>query len=430
MPPAGLRIDSLAATNFMATIAAKTRAGVPTAALLRRVATHSSQLSLRCRTLATGAAALPPLVSPPSSSTVAYIRCAQCQKPLAEPRVCGNCMGVAYCSEACQRAHAHVAHNSEECDNFKRYMSRDVRVSLPQPEPAWLRTAMDHRGDESYSDVLEKMGVHGESAFRLLSGDQGAPSPHRHLIEPIEGGRHVAAGSAPATSWAKYYEARDLVPDTPVAVLLSFPLTLYHIITLHQQQPPAAAADAADASPPTPIRVHYLGPEKEAFLLPLFRELSALLPAAHLEVAMIGPVAFDLPNKPLVVDGSDGGRLTVSIHRGAYHTLAREGDLPFGGKADVVVALNAGLAALGYGWAPTLDILAKRKTPFYVTDYSEYSIDKAVGFAEARGLHLTSPVSLNPFRAPLRQPLVAGGSVGFPWLSNGFVAGFNTNGGV
>jgi hypothetical protein len=35
-------------------------------------------------------------------------------------------------------------------------------------------------------------------------------------------------------------------------------------------------------------------------------------------------------------------------------------------------------------------------------------------------------VELNPFRAPLRQGLVAGGSVGFPWLSNGFIAGFNT----
>ena len=33
-------------------------------------------------------------------------------------------------------------------------------------------------------------------------------------------------------------------------------------------------------------------------------------------------------------------------------------------------------------------------------------------------------VGLNPFRMPLRQGLVNGGSVGFPWLSNGFVAGF------
>lgn len=38
---------------------------------------------------------------------------------------------------------------------------------------------------------------------------------------------------------------------------------------------------------------------------------------------------------------------------------------------------------------------------------------------------LTHPVAVNPFRAPLRQPRVNGGSVGFPWLSNGFIAGLN-----
>ena len=56
--------------------------------------------------------------------------------------------------------------------------------------------------------------------------------------------------------------------------------------------------------------------------------------------------------------------------------------------------------------------------------FRRYSAEKAVAFAEARGLRLASPIALNPFRAPLRQPLVAGGSVGLPWLSNGFLAGF------
>ena len=59
------------------------------------------------------------------------------------------------------------------------------------------------------------------------------------------------------------------------------------------------------------------------------------------------------------------------------------------------------------------------------SSYSEYSAEKALTTAEKSGLHCTSSIELNPFRAPLRQPLVAGGSVGFPWISNGFVAGFN-----
>ena len=392
------------------------------------IPTRVVRSALRHSSSSSSAAALPALVSPPDGS-VAFTRCAQCQKPLiaAEAKVCGGCHCVAYCSEACQRAHHHAVH-SKECESFKRYATRDVRVTLPHPEPAWLATAMDHAGDKSYYDVLEQLDVHLDPAFRLLCGSQGAPSPHHYMAEAIAGGQPIAADSAPVTSWSDYYSARGLVPE-PTAALLSFPLTLYHILALHQQQHPAPLP--ADGTPPSPLRVHYLGPEKEIFLMPLFRELVELLPSTHLEVAMIGPVAFDLPPKPLVYEGAAGGSLTITVHRGAYHTLAREGQLPNRGQADVVVALNAGLAAAGYGWAATLELLAKKAalgkpTPLYVTDYSDYSIDKAVAFAEARGLALTSPVSLNPFRAPLRQPLVAGGSVGFPWLSNGFLVGFNT----
>jgi hypothetical protein len=63
-----------------------------------------------------------------------------------------------------------------------------------------------------------------------------------------------------------------------------------------------------------------------------------------------------------------------------------------------------------------------RRTPFAFTDYSEYSADKGAALAERHGLRLSAPVQLNPFRAPLRTPRVARGAVGFPWLSNGFIA--------
>ena len=90
-----------------------------------------------------------------------------------------------------------------------------------------------------------------------------------------------------------------------------------------------------------------------------------------------------------------------------------------------VVALNAGLAAPGYNWSPTLALLQRQKTPFFFSDYSEYSADKAMALAETHGMPVAQPVIINPFRAPARQPRVVGGAVGFPWLSNGFLAGFN-----
>ena len=350
-------------------------------------------------------AAAPPLVSPPNDA-VAFLRCTYCQKPLSEPLVCGGCMCVSYCGPACQRAHRAAVHE-KECESFGRYARRDVRVELPT-NPTWLRTAMDHRGDMTYCELLEQMGAH-DGAYKLMCGCQGAPSPHRHLIEPLDGTALPAIEKV--ESWADYYDARGLPLDSPVAALLSFPMTLFHVLTRHL--PPPADLEK-------PLKVHYLGPEKELFLWPLFGELAQLMPEIKLDIEMIGPVAFDLP-RPQTFHGSRGGHVRLQAHRGAYHAVA--GELP---RADVVVALNAGLAASGYGWKPTVDLIGKRGTPFFLTDYSEYSADKAADLAVSRGLSLSVPVELNPWRAPLRQPLVAGGSVAFPWLSNGFLAGFNS----
>jgi len=180
---------------------------------------------------------------------------------------------------------------------------------------------------------------------------------------------------------------------------------------------------AATASDAPPLRIHYLGPEKELFLLPLWAEVAALLPAAKLEVEMIGPVACELPTHPKRFDGAGGGYVTITARRGAYHALAREGEVR--PDADLVIGLNAGLAASGYNWGPTIELIQRRGVPLCITDYSEYSAERAAAFAVKHGMKLSLPVTLNPFRAPLRQPLVGGGTVRFPWISNGFLAGLN-----
>lgn len=147
------------------------------------------------------------------------------------------------------------------------------------------------------------------------------------------------------------------------------------------------------------------------------------MPSTTLTLDMVGPVDVDLP--PTVrYEGGRGGSVTIHAHggeQGWYHRYAEP--LP---PPDVAIALNAGLAAREYHWSPSLTLLQRRKTPFFFTDYSEYSLEKGVARAEAHGLGLTQPPTLNPFRAPLRQPLVNHGSIGFPWVSNGFLAGFNS----
>ena len=75
----------------------------------------------------------------------------------------------------------------------------------------------------------------------------------------------------------------------------------------------------------------------------------------------------------------------------------------------------------------TLRHLQQRAIPFVFSDYSEQSVEKGLAFARHHAAMAPScGVRLNPFRAPMRLPLVDGGSVGHPTLSNGFFAAFNT----
>ena len=354
---------------------------------------------------------LPPLVKP--NGTVAFLCCQVCEKPVAEPSVCSGCHAVCYCSQMCQLADAV---HEEECAAYARHMSTDVRVRLDGDDPEWLKRAMDHRCDETWCDLIERMGVHDDDAYGLICGcTMPGPSPRmvcQVVPDETETANPANANVAPLSSWAEYYRTRArLPPESPLALLLSWPLTVYLGLSL------AGLTHVTERE----VVVHYLGPEKEVMILPLFAELAFLCPAVALRIEMIGPLGIALP-PPALYEGSAGGHVNVSVRRGLYHEL----DLP---RPDLAVAPNAGLAIEGYGdrWPLTLRHLAERNIPFVFTDYSEQSMEKGLAFA-ARRCAMPPPtigVTLNPFRAPMRLPMVHGGSVGFPTLSNGFYAAFN-----
>ena len=357
---------------------------------------------------------LPPLVKPPNSAqSVAFLRCQVCEVRVAEPTVCSGCLAVCYCSQMCQVADA--AHEAD-CAAFARHMTTDVRVRLvgvDEEEPSWVRVAMDHRCEMSWCELLERLGVHEDPAYGLLCGcTMPGPTPVQ-VCEGVEA-QELSADAPPLTNWAAYYAARTLLPLTsPRALLLTWPLTVYLALSI------LGLTTCTERE----IVVHYLGPEKEVMMLPLFAELAVLCPALALRVEMIGPLGIALP-PPMLFEGAHGGHVSVSVRRGLYHTL----DLP---SPDLAVAPNAGLSIEGYAdrWPPTLYHIQQRRIPFLFTDYSEQSVEKAIAFAERRcGLTPSIGVTLNPFRQPLRLPCVNGGSVGHPTLSNGFYAAFNLTG--
>ena len=383
----------------------------------------------------------------PRDNDVKFVRCIACGQSLdpAAALLCGGCFAVSYCSAECASRHAVNGHTAADCEEHARYMRTDVSVKLgadDAPRPRWLATAMGHRSDIGLRETLEAMGVFcptdPQSPYRVLSGCAPFDSVAA-LTSASELGAAFAAAAArtaeaPAVGvddWASYYSHRGLSVDSPLATLLTFPLTVYHVLRTVGLDRRAGGLDER------PIRVHLLGAEKELAFSPLFAEVARLLPAGEneavggrsgVEVDMVCGGTVDAEALSRLSAAAErataacDGRVAVRAVGGDgkwYHDVADGLDAP-----DVAIALNAGLAVPSYEWAPTLRRLGM--TPFFFTDYSEYSAERGAAFAQRHGMRLSVPVRLNPFRMPLRQGLVNGGSVGFPWVSNGFVAGFNT----
>ena len=203
------------------------------------------------------------LVCPPAGSVV-FLRCQLCQARVKKPQVCAGCCAVCYCSEACARKdREHLT----ECANTARHMACDVSVSLPE-EPAWLvatgmsPSAGPRHSDVEWCDLLEAAGLH-DNIYCVLCGCVCPSSPHCYVPNPLAGLVDYPSGDEPdiqsrepppeLCSWASYYEWRGLPSDAPVALLLAWPLTVYHCLVR------LGLASITDR----PITIHYLGPEKE-----------------------------------------------------------------------------------------------------------------------------------------------------------------------
>ena len=371
------------------------------------------------------AAEASPLITPPADCSTAFIRCQHCQKPVKKPKLCAGCQAVAYCGPICFAAD--TEHHGE-CSSYARHMQRDVGVSLPGA-PAWVSMALGHRANMDWCSLLEGVGIHDDT-YGLLCGCVRPANPHRSVPNPLDlvadpAAKVASHDAAPPVlwTWADYYAWRGLPSDSTVALLLSWPLTVFFSLSR------LGLAGLKRA-----VTVHYLGPEKEVMFLPMMLQaLSELLPAASLNIEMVGPLGIALPAS-MTRGGALGGSITIKVHRGLYHAVG----LP---KPDVAIAPNAGLSVVGYGdrWPETLRYIHDSCIPFVFTDYSEQSVEKGLALAANRfgmvpssgsstpgGDAASTGVILNPFRMPLREPLVRGGAVGFPTVSNGFLAAFHT----
>lgn len=170
-------------------------------------------------------------------------------------------------------------------------------------------------------------------------------------------------------SWEDYYKLRGLPPTSLAALLLTFPLTIYHGLMKFC----AAQLMIAASSRSRRLRIHVVGVEKELAFLDMFDELFRLVSPSGIKLDLVFVVRGDMmpPEcKDMEIGGRTGGH-TMRVVSGTYNdSLSPEFDC--GGRPDVVFALNAGLFAYD-SWSFVTDYIEETGVTAVFTDYNEYA---------------------------------------------------------
>ncbi|WVZ65931.1 hypothetical protein U9M48_015217 [Paspalum notatum var. saurae] len=334
-------------------------------------------------------------------------------------RRCGGCGAVSYCSRAHQIIHWSV--HKEECERFAEQM-RHINLLSQFPFTFLEPPALIHGFPSARCFLLQSIKLHQRglwksecicgpdvaSAEDLKSSQQILQSLMLFLLlYSIAAEWNLQSSLCPCTepenpvrsvleSWEDYYQWRSLPMHSPVAVILHWPLTLYHCLQLSRLQTPRC--DGEDT-----LCIHYLGalfhllccvlmrmcttdfchldaplatlmskgPEKELLQLAAFGELRALFPGIQIHIELVGPEVPKSRDGEIVnisryarcsdesccckssIDSEDLSctAVTLKLWNGLYHE--RCSDIMKVSNPHLIVAPNAGVAAYP-SWMPTI----------------------------------------------------------------------------
>lgn len=242
----------------------------------------------------------------------------------------------------------------------------------------------------------------------------------------------VSPMSKSLSSWKDYFEWRCIPLHSPVALLLHWPLTIYHATRV-------AVARMLTPEINNELCIHYLGPEKELHQLAVFGELLALFPGVQVHIELVGPAIPQYRDGERInlnsfahctdinckckslnenVNNGTNSRVTLQLRRGFYHDRYR--DIAKDSFPHLVIAPNAGLAAYS-SWLPTIELIKEIKVPAVFSDYCEEACHLAAScISTVPGFHFKLPIQLNPFRQPM---VVEDSALFLPCYSNCFLFG-------
>jgi len=382
--------------------------------------------------------------------------CIHCRRPAS--RLCSGCQGVYFCDlpRRCQEeAWSHVC----QCPVWKFYTKRREELAAI-PLGRWVQELASRPfqvSDQPYRDYLTRTGLLNECKDDDIgcswwitekegwSGGQSESAKRIDITKRVsfQNGFHPMAsfpeeaqvstanwmeiqpernefGLFRLSDWSQYYRLRRLDTESPVSLLLTFPLTLYYALVEYGVVPCTVARMMKRA-----LRIHIVGTEKELNFLDLFQETSFLLPD-DVSIELVFIVRQDMIPESSSGDRNVEGysidlsdRLKVCFVSGTYgDTLDPNFDIG-SGPPDMVVAFNAGLFAYE-SWRSVITFLDHNESVVGVfTDYNEYS---GVHCASLGGSRARDSLRVNPFRQPLALPVY---SMNLPQMSNGFIYVFN-----
>ncbi|CAA7014379.1 unnamed protein product [Microthlaspi erraticum] len=350
-------------------------------------------------------------------------------------RRCGQCGAVAYCSISHQTWH--WSYHKEECERLEEQMRRvDQLIDFPFTftDEATIQISQNQ---ENRCSFLSKRELHnlgmwmyeckcGSSAYHSFGNESwhlpSSSCPCRGPLSPV---------TNQLCSWMEYYEWRKIPLDSPVALLLHWPLTIYHAIQ-------TIGMENLTLQITNELRIHYLGPQKELGQLGVFTELQALFPGLRISVKLVGP---DVPQH---MDGENislcryspcmekececkyptetpnsghESAVSLQLYRGLYHhrysDITKDSPPPH-----IVIAPNAGVAAYP-SWLPTIELIKEIKVQAVFSDYCEEACHLAACCIKTITRQpLSLPIVLNPFRQPMA---VEESSLFIPCYSNCFI---------
>ncbi|XP_053320063.1 zinc finger MYND domain-containing protein 15 [Spea bombifrons] len=368
--------------------------------------------------------------------------CHVCKKRRFEAslRPCGRCGAVLYCSEQCKASDwnkrpADVSHESW-CQRMEGYMQFGEKLADLPFQFSQEVTSPTFDKERFLSDRHLTGGywlaesIHYQASRLLLerppwdiNGGRESAEPLLKDTDKILRQTPTKGLKTPLVTWKGYYTWRGLSLNNPLAALLTYPLTIYHIITgmVPQHFPELNILKKQS------LKIHIIDGRREYDSILLFWELAVLMPRVVIELVFVGetlPLEDDDRHFILQREGRkvvctdldfptknrEGRSIQVKVHARPYHTLQAA-------KPDLVIGFNSGFW-VNNSWLSTLPRLQSMKVPAYFSECSQYSCDVDAQVVSMATGGAASPAVLNPFRSPLRIPATDNC---MPWYSNAFL---------